>query len=53
MDAVDDESRVTALAKKAAELHLPFYRVSAATGFGIHELLEAMWQRLAASRQAA
>ena len=53
MDAVDDESRVTALAKKAADLHLPFYRVSAATGFGIHELLEAMWQRLAASRQAA
>jgi GTP-binding protein len=53
MDAVDDELRVTALAKKAADLHLPFYRVSAATGFGIHELLEAMWQRLAASRQAA
>jgi GTP-binding protein len=53
IDAVDDESRVTALAKKAADLHLPFYRVSAATGAGIHELLEAMWQRLAASRQAA
>ena len=53
IDAVDDESRVTALAKKAADLHLPFYRVSAATGAGIPELLEAMWQRLAASRQAA
>jgi GTP-binding protein len=53
MDAVDDESRVTALAKKAADLHLPFYRVSAASGAGIHELLEAMWQRLAAPRQAA
>ncbi|HMJ84124.1 MAG TPA: hypothetical protein VK504_13185, partial [Vicinamibacterales bacterium] len=53
IDAVDDESRVTALAKKAADLHLPFYRVSAATGAGIHELLEAMWQRLAAPRQAA
>jgi GTP-binding protein len=53
IDAVDDESRVTALAKKAADLHLPFYRVSAATGAGIHELLEAMWQRLATPRQAA
>ena len=53
IDAVDDESRVTALAKRAADLQLPFYRVSAATGAGIPELLEAMWQRLAASRQAA
>jgi GTP-binding protein len=53
IDAVDDESRVTALAKTAADLHLPFFRVSAATGAGIPELLEAMWQRLAASRQAA
>jgi GTP-binding protein len=53
IDAVDDESRVTAVAKRAAELKLPFYRVSAATGAGIQELLEAMWQRLAASRQTA
>jgi GTP-binding protein len=53
IDAVDDETRVTALAMKAADLQLPFYRVSAATGAGIPELLEAMWQRLAASRQAA
>jgi len=53
MDAVDDESRVARLAKKAADLQLPFYRVSAATGAGIPELLEAMWQRLTASRQAA
>jgi GTP-binding protein len=53
IDAVDDESRVTAVAKRAAELKLPFYRVSAATGAGIPELLEAMWQRLAASRQTA
>jgi GTP-binding protein len=53
MDAVDDESRVARLAKKAADLQLPFYRVSAATGAGIPDLLEAMWQRLAGSRQAA
>ena len=44
---------MTAVAKRAAELKLPFYRVSAATGAGIQELLEAMWQRLAASRQTA
>jgi GTP-binding protein len=53
IDAVDDESRVTAVAKRAAELKLPFLRVSAVTGAGIPELLEAMWQRLAASRQTA
>jgi GTP-binding protein len=53
IDAVDDESRVIAVAKRAADLKLPFYRVSAATGTGIPELLEAMWQRLAASRQTA
>jgi GTP-binding protein len=53
IDAVDDESRVTAVARRAAELKLPFLRVSAATGAGIPELLEAMWQRLAASRQTA
>jgi GTP-binding protein len=53
IDAVDDESRVDAVAKRAADLKLPFYRVSAATGAGIPELLEAMWSRLAASRQTA
>ena len=53
IDAVDDESRVEAVSKRAADLKLPFYRVSAATGAGIPELLEAMWSRLAASRQTA
>ena len=53
IDAVDDESRVDAVAKRAADLKLPFYRVSAATGAGIPELLEAMWGRLSASRQTA
>ena len=46
MDAVDDESRVTALAR----LKLPFYRISAVTGDGLQELSEAMWRHLAASR---
>jgi GTPase len=53
IDAVDDESRVAAVAQRAADLNLPFYRVSAASGTGIPELLEAMWQRLATSRQTA
>jgi GTP-binding protein len=48
MDAVDDEQRVTALARRATELGLPFFRVSGVTGAGVAELLEAMWSRLAA-----
>jgi len=47
MDAVDDPDRVTTLEQRAAELGLPFLRISGATGEGLPELLEAMWQRLA------
>jgi GTP-binding protein len=50
MDAVDDESRVTALARRAKTLRLPFYRISAVAGDGLQELTEAMWRHLAASR---
>ena len=53
IDAVDDESRVAALAQRASELGLPFFRVSGVTGAGIPELLEAMWARLASARQTA
>src|SRR6267143_3709099 len=53
MDAVDDVTRVDALARRASELKLPFFRVSAASGAGLPELLEAMWHRLAAARQSA
>jgi GTP-binding protein len=53
MDAVDDSQRVDALARRAAELKLPFFRISGATGAGVPELLEAMWVRLAAARQSA
>jgi len=53
IDAVDDESRVGALAGRASELGLPFFRVSGVTGAGIPELLEAMWARLASARQTA
>jgi len=53
IDAVDDPSRIDALAARANELGLPFFRISAVTGAGIPELLEAMWRRLAHAREAA
>ncbi|HZR22263.1 MAG TPA: GTPase ObgE [Vicinamibacterales bacterium] len=53
IDAVDDPARVDALEARANELTLPFFRISAATGAGVQELVEAMWHRLAASRQSA
>jgi GTP-binding protein len=54
MDAVTDETEagVTALAARAAALGLPFLRVSAATGAGMPELLEAMWRHIALEREA-
>jgi len=53
MDALDDPSRVDALEKRAKKLKLPFFRISGASGAGVPELVEAMWHRLAASRQSA
>ncbi len=50
MDAVDDEARVTGLERRASALGLPFFRISAATGSGVPELLEAVWRLLAFSR---
>jgi GTP-binding protein len=55
LDAADpgDDSAIAALAQRAVELGLPFFRISAVTGAGVGELLEAIWRRLAASRQSA
>ena len=53
IDAVGDAPPVDALARRASELGLPFFRISAVTGAGVPELLEAMWGRLAAARQTA
>jgi GTPase len=56
IDAIDPaavDTSVAGLERRAAELHLPFFRVSGATGAGIPELLESMWRRLAAARQSA
>ena len=51
--AVEDAPRIAALERRAAELGLPFFRISGVTGAGVSDLLEAMWQRLASSRQSA
>jgi GTPase len=56
IDAVDPgaiEERLKDLERRARDLKLPFFRISGATGSGIPDLLEAMWQRLAAARQSA
>jgi GTP-binding protein len=55
MDAVDlsNDDAIVALEQRAAELGLPFLRVSGVSGQGVPELLEAMWKGLAPSRQPA
>jgi GTPase len=56
LDAVaagEADEHVRALRRRARDLQLPFFAVSGATGAGIPDLLEAMWQRLAAARQSA
>jgi GTP-binding protein len=50
IDAIDDDARVTGLARRAKALNLPFHRISAVTGEGLRDLTEAMWLHLAASR---
>jgi GTP-binding protein len=53
VDPTDGDVRIAALAKRAAELGLPFFRISGVTGAGLPELLEAIWRQLAAQREAA
>jgi GTP-binding protein len=53
IDALDDESRVSGLSKRAKALGLPFFRISAVTGAGVPELLEAAWSGLVAARQSS
>jgi GTP-binding protein len=50
MDAVDprDAAHVQDLERHASKLGLPFFRISAVTGAGVPELLEAIWPHLAA-----
>src|SRR2546422_7416560 len=57
IDALDPEHRdggaVDALKRRSAQLDLPFVKISGVSGPCVPELLEAMWRRLAASRQSA
>ena len=55
MDAVDpsNDAAVVALEKRAAQLGLPFLRVSGVSGQGVPDLLEAMWKGLTPSHQLA
>jgi GTPase len=43
IDALDDAARVEALERRARELDLAFFRISAVTGEGVPRLLEAAW----------
>jgi GTP-binding protein len=52
IDAMGDEEGVAKLSARAAELRLPFFRISAVTGEGIDRLLDAAWHRLAAGRES-
>ncbi len=45
-DPADGDGAIGGLERRAVELGLPLYRISGATGAGVRELLEAMWQRL-------
>jgi len=47
IDALDEPERLERLETKAAALGLPLFKISAVTGAGVPELLEAMWQRVA------
>jgi GTP-binding protein len=53
IDALDDESRVARLSRRADELRLPFFRISAVSGQGVAQLLEAAWNRLRAERRSS
>ena len=53
IDALDDPSRLTRLEQRVRTLDLPFHRISAVTGEGIDDLLEAAWRQIAAVREAA
>ena len=52
MDAVDDPGRVTSLEKHAKKRKLKFFKISAVTGAGTRELIEAAWPIIAKAREA-
>jgi GTPase len=53
IDAVTDEALIAPLERRARELDLSFFRISAVTGAGLDALLEAAWPLIRAARQEA
>jgi GTP-binding protein len=53
IDALDDPARVDALEQRARALGMPFYRISAVTGDGVPQLMEATWPYVAESAEVA
>jgi GTPase len=51
IDAVTDEALIAPLERRARELKLPFFRISAVTGAGLDALLETAWPQIRAARQ--
>jgi GTP-binding protein len=50
VDALDDPSRLVALSRHVASIGLPMFSISAVTGEGLPDLVEAMWRAIAAAR---
>ena len=50
MDAVTDTTAVETLERHVRDRGLPFFRISAAAGTGLKDLLEAAWRQIAAVR---
>jgi GTP-binding protein len=50
MDALDDPTRLDRLRRHVRRKTLPFVTISAVTGEGLDELLEAIWRDIAAAR---
>jgi GTPase len=46
IDALDEPERVVALERRAKELNLPFFQISAVSGEGLPRLLEVVWRHL-------
>ena len=50
IDALDEPERLKKLARHMKKVKIPLYAVSAVTGDGLPELLEAMWTEVSAAR---
>jgi GTP-binding protein len=52
IDALDDPDRLKSLSRHMKKLKVPFYPISAVTGEGVPQLLEALWQHVSAAQAA-